>query len=88
MALNSLNLGTDGALKRGATKAVLVLGVSGMLYFGGNPPIPPSTGGGSRVTTVYGGGGTLMPLPRPVKISVEQDDAEVLSLLKYFIECL
>jgi len=46
--LNSLNLGTDGALKRGAAKAVLVLGVAGMLYFGSTPvpPTPPSGGGG------------------------------------------
>lgn len=53
MALNPLNLGTDGALKRGAVKKILVLGVAGMLYFGGTPipPTPPSGGGGGGYAT-------------------------------------
>jgi len=47
MALNPLCLGTDGALRRGATKAVLVLGVAGMLHFGSEPEYVPGSGGGN-----------------------------------------
>jgi len=51
MALNPLNLGTDGALKRGVAKTILVLGVAGMLRFGDVPPTPPSGGGGGGYAT-------------------------------------
>jgi hypothetical protein len=33
--LNSLTLGTDGAMLRGTRKKALVLGVAGMLFFSG-----------------------------------------------------
>jgi len=78
MALNSLCLGTDGALKRGITKAVLVLGVSGMLNFGTPPPIQ------SNITSEITGGGYQETTRRQFN---EQDEQEILLICEAFLIC-
>lgn len=100
MVLNSLNLGTDGALKRGITKAVLVLGVAGMLQFGGTPtpPVtPPGTGGmGTTGSAPFGHGRQLVGRYKESKYrignkeelkKIVEDDEELMELIKLFIQC-
>lgn len=83
MALNPLNLGTDGALKRGITKTILVLGVAGMLRFGDVPPNPPSGGGGG-----YSASEAYKDTYKEQRERLEKDDNDFMDLLTiYFEQC-
>ena len=97
MALNSLNLGTDGALKRGITKAVLVLGVAGMLRFGGDvPPEPPVVPQPPPAYSGFGGGtgqgytgitwSQTELLAKQKKLT--QEDQEILLIIKCFLDAI
>jgi len=83
--INPLTLGTDGALKRGTRKAVLVLGVSGMLFFsgGGVPDL------GNRLDP--GDGFTKREIAQSQneilrRKRIQADDEEVFLIIQTFIK--
>lgn len=81
--INPLTLGTDGAIKRGTRKAVLVLGVSGMLFFVGSPipPIPPSS------VSVADGRSMEEKRVAEIRHRVQADDAEIVAIINAFLQC-
>lgn len=87
MSLNSLKIATDGYLKR-TTKAVLVIAVAGYLNFNSPPLIPPTVGGGGG-----GYGGSISSdtydddkNKKEFEKQLEQEDIEIMYLLKIFFE--
>ena len=81
MALNPLSLGTDGALKRGAINSLLVLGVSGMLFFGGPPIFPPEPPITPPITKT-GGGGYRPFIERDIYEQQEENNRFLIEFLK------
>lgn len=86
MSLNSLKIATEGYLKR-ATKAALIIAVSGYLNYSDGPtppsPVTPSSGfSGSN-----GGWGSTVMLNQKRELfeRIEREDDDIMTIIKVFL---
>ena len=84
MSLNSLKIATEGYLKR-ATKAALIIAVSGYLNYssGPTPPTPPTP---SRIYSTGGGVGVAHKKEQLYK-RIEKEDEDIMTIIKVFLTC-
>ena len=85
MSLNSLKIATEGYLKR-ATKAALIIAVSGYLNYSDGPkpptPLPPAPKIYSNSGSGYGIDHRKEQVDR-----IRQEDKDILTIINVFLAC-